>query len=101
MSRKDLSRQRPTTAENPEDRSDSSCRRNDVSPGIIYQTESYDADDEKSSGSSLPTRESHPLLQSHPRKKFALKRKKLVKPATAEVEDIDQLSVDSSSVTPI
>jgi len=96
MSCKDLRKQQPTTPENPEDRSDLSYRRNDVSSGIIYQTESYDADDEKSSGSSMSARESHPLLHSPPRKNFVLKRKKPLKPVAAEVEDIDQLSVDSS-----
>jgi len=96
MSRRDR-RLPQTISENSEDRSDSSCRRNDVSSGIVYQTVSYDADDEKSSGSSLPTREPHPPLQSPPRKKIAFKRKKPVKPAAAAVvEDTDQLAAESS-----
>lgn len=96
MSRRDR-RQLPTIPDNFEDRSESFCRSNDnIGSGTVYQTVSYDADDEKSSGSSLPTREPHPLMQSLPRKKIALKRKKPVKPgAAAFVEDTDQLAVDS------
>lgn len=93
MSRRDR-KQQPTIPENSENRSESSCRSIDVMSGTVYQTVSYDADDEKSFGSSLSTRDTHPQLQSPPRKKIALKRKKLVKPAA--VEDSYQLAVDSS-----
>jgi len=86
-------RQRPITPENPED------HRDDVLPGTIYQTVSYDADDEKSSGSSLPTRtQPAALLHPSPRKKNVVKKKKLVKPAEAVVVDeVDQLVVDTSA----
>lgn len=99
MSRRDLKPQ-PTAPENQEDRSESSCHRNVVSPGIVYQTVSYDADDEKSSGSSLYAREPNPPLQSPPRKKMGGKRKKpVMEPAVAAVEDIDQPAVNSSAAT--
>jgi len=91
MSRRDGG-QRPTTPENAED------RRNDVS-GTIYQTVSYDADDEKSSGSSLPTRAPPDLQHPCARKKNVAKKKKLAKPAGAvTADDVDQLVVDSSAL---
>lgn len=88
MSRRDGGQQ-PTTSENVED------RRNDVS-GTIYQTVSYDADDEKSSGSSLPTRAPPDLLHPCARKKNVAKKKKLPKPAGAVIaDDVDQLVIDT------
>ncbi|KAF0762871.1 Uncharacterized protein FWK35_00014051 [Aphis craccivora] len=89
MSRRDGG-QRSTTPEYAED------RRSDIS-GTIYQTVSYDADDEKSSGSSLPTRTPPDLLYPCARKKNVAKKKKLAKPAGAvTADDVDQLIVDTS-----
>jgi len=104
MSRKDRGLRR-TTPDNPVDHGDESSRRssNDdaLSTSVYLQTVSYDADDEKSSGSSLTA--PHPMLRPPPpRKKNAAKRKKVAKPSAVAVEDnVDRrlTANDDSSAT--